>query len=161
MEKNKRKISVIRYMFYLLIITFVITGVSFARYATGGGSSNSSARVAKLNVVVTHSAWNITGYKDNDVDFNIGTKNYTFTVENKSEVAVRVWLVVDGYDTYPSVTPSVLGNDWITAGVAVPVNGTNSVTITVSQGNPGYQGIAPYENDVKIYFKYEQANSLT
>ena len=81
------------YMIYLLICTFLLTGVSFARYiATGSGSD--SARIAAGTVEVSHDS-NTKIEITRPTDDAPVTKGFSFTVSNKnSEVAIRYDVIV-------------------------------------------------------------------
>lgn len=81
------------YMIYLLICTFLLTGVSFARYiATGSGSDG--ARVAAGAVEVSHDS-NTKIEITRPTDDAPVTKGFSFTVSNKnSEVAIRYDVIV-------------------------------------------------------------------
>ena len=140
-----KKISIARYMAYLLIITLTITGLSLARYATTSSGSDAS-RVANFDVQVTHtgSAWSHES-ENKDVSAHApgGSKIYTFKVDNYSEVAVRARLVIDSNS---AAAPMVSPAGWfeIAAGKA------KNVTVTVVGVIGG--------NDIGVSVEYEQIN---
>ena len=147
MEK-KKKLPVVRYMVYMLIITAAVTMVSLSRYSTSSSMGDTS-KVAGFNVVITHDNWNVNGHPNKDVySFGAGTtggtKVYTFTVKNFSEVTVKARLVVDSADQTVTYNPA-----WFN----VPIGGApQTVTATVPQG-VGFSG-----NDVSMHIEYEQVD---
>ena len=144
--EKKKKLPIVRYMFYMLVITVAVTMVSFSRYSTSSAMWDSS-KVAKFNVVVEHAPWSVSGSPDRDVySFGVGTtggtRGYTFTVRNYSEVTVRARLVVDSADQTVTYNPA-----WFT----VPIGGSpQTITATVPQG------IGLTGNDVQMHIEYEQ-----
>jgi len=128
---------------YFLIITTIVTGVSFSRYASGQ-SSYDTARVAKFNVVVAPNSWS-----DEDVTLlkpaDPTSKVYGYTITNNSEVAVRVRIVIDSASA-GNTTVTVFPAGWFD----LAANGgfRNDVTVTVAGVFGG--------NRVEMSVEYEQ-----
>lgn len=91
-KKHKKKeqfkaLPLMRYLIYLVLATTITSGVSLSRFYTSSQAGD-IARVAKFDVEITSSFGQS---DDTDVTDDPGnSKTYTFTIENKSEVAVRV-----------------------------------------------------------------------
>ena len=134
--------SIMRYAFYLVIITIAVTGVSFARYATTG-TRGDVARVAKFDVRVTGSPMS-GGTSDVSAHAPGGNVPYTFTVTNHSEVAVRAQLFAQSTNggTAPSISTS--------APFDLAPGGSRNVTVTVTGSTTG--------NVVRTYVEYAQIN---
>ena len=137
--KKKRNNPVVRYMIYCIIVAALFTGISFSRYSTETPAGD-SARVAKLNVSITHSAWTGGEYYDETVNAAGASVSYTFTVTNNSEVPVRVRLVIDSSDI--AVSADTVG--WFDLDLGAAKN----VTLTTTGKMDG--------NNVKCRFEYEQ-----
>ena len=88
--KKRMKLPVSAWLSYLLLATFLLTGVTFSKFtATTDGID--SARVAKFDVTVSGSGQAV------DVGLKAGeTATHTFTVTNNSEVAVDYYLELTG-----------------------------------------------------------------
>ena len=137
---RKHPMPLIRYLVYLLIVTTAITGVSLSRYATSSGV-NDSARVAKFDVVISHVVWS----EDENNDISLvsapgGTRNYVFTTQNNSEVAVRARLIIVSSDYIATENP--------TGWTDIAPHGSENITVTVTGTFEG--------NHVKVYIEYEQ-----
>ena len=153
-QEKKKTAPLIRYLVYFLILTTALTSVSMSRYLSGGLGGD-SARVAKFNVVVTHTdTWNVNGRSDREVYFfgrtstgenRTGTlpRVYTLNVENRSEVAVRARLVIDSADNTVTCIP-------LTQEADIPIGQTQAFTLTVSPGQ------TLFANDARMHFEYEQ-----
>lgn len=135
-ETSRRSLPIVRYMLYLLIVTLTVSGVSLSRYATSSPGAD-QARVAKLDVVVTHPGWN-----NYDVSSHAtgGTKGYELRVTNNSEVAVRARLVIDGSGGSVFASPS----GWFD----LPLGAWQDIAVTVTGTAGG--------NVVQMHVEYEQ-----
>ena len=153
-KKDKKKaLPVIRYMVYLLIAAATVTGVSLSRYSASA-PADETARTAKFDVVVTPQGWS-----DNDVSAHAenGSKNYTFTVKNNSEVAVRARLV-DAVTGSPMTNVSVTdasyqsipvgSGGWFDLSSAGAAADTRLVSTSITGSPTGYT--------VKMRVEYEQ-----
>ena len=141
-NEQREKLPLVRYVLYVLLVTFTVTGVSFSRYSTTS-SLEDLARMANFNVSVTHAPFSHGEYADISSHVLNGNKAYVFTVTNNSEVTVRARLVVDSYDgEAPTVNPST----WFD----LASNAAQNVTITVVGAVDG--------NDVNLRVEYEQIN---
>ena len=165
-KPQKRSMPLIRYLIYLLIVTMTVTGVSLSRYATSTTTNASPARIAKFDVVVTHTAtWSNGEYDDTSYRLGAGTYGYTFKVTNHSEIAVRARLVIDAYDSaydsLPVINPAPLASpypqnmsDW----VVIAANGNfQNVSITLrgcGSASPPSNWVGA--NDLRMHFEYEQ-----
>ena len=136
----------IRYLVYFLILTTALTSVSLSRYLSGN-SAQHSARVARLEVDVTHTVWtDTTRTDDRDGAFYIvGTTNaqrsYLFTVTNNSEVTIRARVIIDHSDISMPAQP------W---SAAIPSGSALNITTPIPQGT------ALFGNDVEMHIEYEQ-----
>lgn len=115
MKKSRKRLPVSAYLGYLLICTLVLTGVSFAKFATTAGGSD-SARVAAFVVEATG--------KEKDtltIDCGAGstTATYTLTVKNNN-ASEKVSEVAISYDVV----------------LALPEDLPNGLTVTLD-GNTG------------------------
>ena len=139
-NKQREKLPFVRYVLYVLLVTFTVTSVSFSRYSTTS-SFDDLARMANFNVSVTHAPWSQGEYADISSHALNGDKLYTFTVTNNSEVPVRARLIVDSHDGQaPVVNPAT----WFTLTAAASQN----VAVTVVGAIDG--------NDVNLRVEYEQ-----
>lgn len=94
-QKIKSAIPLKSYIFYLFILSFVFTGVSFSKYISTS-SGNDSARVARW-VVHTEPT---TVLSESEAIYGANSRAYSFTVSNKdaeeniSEVAISYSVVI-------------------------------------------------------------------
>ena len=124
-------------LFVLTLISMHLTSGLYARY-TVTGSGSDSARVAKFDVVVAPSE-NQTGANVDCAEETVGS--YSFTVTNRSEVAVRYSVKVKFTKKYPATLlevqldggyPSIITEDEMTflgAGELAPLVGTAEHTL--------------------------------
>ena len=97
-----------RYLLYAVMVTVVAMGAVYATYLTSEDVGN-GMRVAHFDVGVTHSdTWSGGPYDDVAINPVNGTKTYTFTVTNNSEVALRTQLHANSVtgNTPPSIAPA-------------------------------------------------------
>ena len=140
--KAKTPLPFIRYLIYLLIMTSVVTGFSLSRYATSYSMTN-AARVAKFEVVISHVQWS----EDENNDIALTSmpqepRDYVFTVQNNSEVAVRARLIIHSSGYIAAVNP--------TGWVDIAPSHSENITVTV---------IGTFEgNTVNAHIEYEQIN---
>lgn len=123
-KKGSRQLPLYVYLAYLLVCTFLLTGVSFSRYISSANGSD-SARVAEGIVVVTHDA-NTTIEMDRPGGTNSTTsEEFKFRVSNSvSEVDIQYDVVVKLDEALPAgVTMTVDGN---------PCSGNSNNTYTFS-----------------------------
>lgn len=102
MKKEKEKRRTIKsivlfplpvYLSYLVVCTLLLTGVSFSRYISQGGS-NDSTRVAAGGITVSY-ADHVTVEMERPVSDQIQTEKFSFCVSNNvSEVAVKYDVLV-------------------------------------------------------------------
>lgn len=92
-KKSRRRLPLHVYLAYLLVCTFLLTGVSFSRYISSASGSD-SARVAKGVVTVSHD--NTTEIRlVRPANDGILTEDFQFEVlNNGSEVAIQYDVVV-------------------------------------------------------------------
>ena len=122
---------------YLLIVTLISTGISFARYSTSVDSTG-AARVAAFRITTTLASTTQT------LDTTDAAASYahSFTVTNSSEVAVSYHVILSNVPAGVTVTCKVGDADAreITGGTAVPLGtlapGTTSTTITLTFAVP-------------------------
>lgn len=110
--KNRRgKLPLHVYLAYLLVCTFLLTGVSFSRYISSA-SGNDSARVAAGLVAVNHDE-TTTMEMDRAGGDTVQTRVFSFSVSNvQSEVAIHYDLVLKLDQFLPNgVTISLYKND--------------------------------------------------
>ena len=89
------------YLMYLMIASFLLTGVSFARYVSTGSGSD-GARVAAGSVVVFHDPAATTIELSRSHDDEPVTENFEFSISNQnSEVAIRYDVVVSLAEALP------------------------------------------------------------
>lgn len=92
-KKSRRRLPLHVYLTYLLVCTFLLTGVSFSRYISSASGSD-SARVAKGMVTVRcddDTTVNLVRQSDDGVE----TEDFSFSVTNSiSEVAIQYDVVV-------------------------------------------------------------------
>lgn len=114
------------YLAYLLVCTFLLTGVSFSRYISSANGSD-SARVAAGGITVNYSDnTNIELVQPTDPDNQTETAEFSFTVSNSaSEVAIRYDLVLTLDQALPDgVTMALDGR---------PCSGNSNNTYTFSK----------------------------
>lgn len=138
MNRKQNKLNPLRLAAaYLLLLTLISTGVSFAKYATStDGTGN--ARVAAFQITTTLSGATHT------LNTTDGAASYThsFTVTNSSEVAVQCSITVDGIPSGVTVNCKLGSTDkgTVTNGTAVAVGamapGGTTETITLSFSVP-------------------------
>lgn len=100
MERNGKKkrfrLPISAYITYLLLASFLLTGVTFSKYIAKT-SSIDEVRVAKFGIEKSAS----------DASFELeagGTENYTFTVRNTSDVTLKYNLVLENLPAGIGVT---------------------------------------------------------
>ena len=143
-QKNKHKISLTRYMMYVLLVTFTITGVSLSRYSTTS-SGNDTTRAAKFEVTITPDGWSNNGATAHGT--NVTYKDCVLKVENKSEVAVRARLVINSGNGYvSSISPA--GSSGYSAWFNLSPGSSQNVTVNITGATTG--------NDVTMSVEYEQ-----
>lgn len=120
---------------YLLIVTLISTGISFARYSTSVDSTG-AARVAAFRITTTLAS---TTQTLNTTD---GAASYvhSFTVTNSSEVAVNCGVTVSGIPDGVTATCTVGTTDkgtvangsTIAIGALMPGGTSETITLTFS-----------------------------
>jgi len=158
-QEKKKTAPLIRYLVYFLILTTALTSVSMSRYLSGGLGGD-SARIAKLDVSVApiYTPTPMNGLLGPNTDYfaynsSVGSKTYTFTVTNNSEVAVRARTVAE-HEYNPEGTYTVTTSAWVDF---APNNGDGSKNIGVTVEKPPILNKASIlMNDVKIYVEYAQ-----
>lgn len=92
-RKKAPRLPLSAYLSYLLVATFLFTGVSFSKFATTASGSD-RARVAGFRVTVSGQQASA-----EDIELSVGDESssgtYTFTVNNGSEVTVRYQLILE------------------------------------------------------------------
>ena len=89
------------YLIYLLVCTFLLTGVSFSRYISSANGSDSACVAAGI-VIVTHDS-NTAIELNRPSDDGEMTQSFNFEVSNHdSEVAIRYDVVVKLDDAMPT-----------------------------------------------------------
>lgn len=95
------------YLVYLLVCTFLLTGVSFSRYISTS-TAGDSARAAKGLVTVSYDEGSTKVELSNDVI----AKDFSFSVSNgDSEVAIRYDLVIELDEALPDGVTMKLDGD--------------------------------------------------
>lgn len=98
-KKTGRRLPLVAWLGYLLVVTFVVTGVTFSGYVTRTAGED-SARVAKFEVDENFTGEytaELTGmYPGVDVE-----KPMAFTVHNKSEVTVDCYMILETTGNLP------------------------------------------------------------
>ena len=109
-EKSRVRLPLYVYLSYLLLASFVFTGVSFSKYASTA-SAQSSARVAAFSVSAEGESTALLELDASDEMKN--TDSYSFSVTSNSEVAVKDIVTVALPQTLPdgvNMSMSVNGN---------------------------------------------------
>ncbi|MCL2813890.1 MAG: hypothetical protein FWD23_04760 [Oscillospiraceae bacterium] len=140
-QRRERKplFPVIGYLVYFLIVTTIVTGVSFSKYSVNSPAGD-TARVAEFDVVITPLGWS-----NDNISSHASGKNkvYTLTAANNGEVAVRARLVIDSSTVSNSCVVSPSG--WFELAA---LGGMQNVTVSIT-GHPA-------GNEVKMRVEYEQ-----
>lgn len=93
-KKSRRRLPLHVYLTYLLVCTFLLTGVSFSRYISSASGSD-SARVAAGVVTVNYDGQNTEFEMTPPQDYGVEERTFQFQVSNvNSEVAIRYDVVV-------------------------------------------------------------------
>ena len=142
-DEAKKPLPYLRYVSYGVIVMTMVSGVALARFATSSGGAD-GARVAELDVVVTHGGtWSGGYYADVSSHVAGGNQVYSFTVLNQSEVPVRAQVRADKMGTSganPQISPASFD--------LAPLGGSQAFTVTVTGTADG--------NKIKIYVDYTQ-----
>ena len=114
---RRKKLPVATYLVYLLIATFLFTGVSFSKYATTASGSD-EARVAAFDFL-----FDVTGPGTQDRVLAVDTYpgfagEYTIKVTDASEVAVK----------YKVTAENLTGNTPVTAAITLDGEAYDSAT---------------------------------
>lgn len=165
MRKAEGNKSILMYLaagLLVIIISGLIVGGIYARYAATGGGNAESARVAKVKV-------EFTGQTSEPLDMNFKPTGdtapasvdvyYKFKVNNASEVAMSYSLILELPDTLADIVPSIgsstkaqTGNTYTftdTAWVLAPGGVTDELTLTLT-GTAANMTTGTYEN-IKFY----------
>ncbi|MEE1037364.1 MAG: hypothetical protein U0L15_09630 [Oscillospiraceae bacterium] len=155
---RRKKLPVATYLVYLLIATFLFTGVSFSKYATTASGSD-EARVAAFDFEFT-----LTGAGSLAevlaVDTYPGMKaTYTIQVTDASEVAVKYKVTAENLTDNTPLTATLMdGNTaydghYLTAGE----DGTRELTLTLNwDGNNNAAVYAGEVDAIRITVTAEQ-----
>lgn len=144
---RRKKLPVATYLVYLLIATFLFTGVSFSKYATTASGSD-EARVAAFDFL-----FDVTGPGTQDRVLAVDTYpgfagEYTIKVTDASEVAVKYKVTAENLTGNTPVTATLMdGNTaydghYLTAGE----DGTRELTLTLNWD--GNNNAAVYAGEV-------------
>jgi len=157
-QEKKKTAPLIRYLVYFLILTTALTSVSMSRYLAGD-TGGDAARIAKLDVYVApvYPA-PMNGLLGPNTDYfaynsSVGSKTYTFTVTNNSEVAVRARTVAE-HEYNPEGTYTVTTSAWVDF-APNNLDGSKNINVTVEKP-PLLNRASILMNDVKIYVEYAQ-----
>ena len=99
MKKNKFRLPISAYVTYLLLASFLLTGVTFSKYVAKTSTSD-NARVAKFGVEMVGAS---------NASFALeagGEETYSFTVKNVSDVTLMYKLVLKNLPAGISVSVS-------------------------------------------------------
>ncbi len=108
-EKAPRRISPLVWIGYLLVVTMVVTGVTFSGYVTRS-SGGDTARVAKFQVTEEISVTEATAF----VGMYPGSEDtWPFEIENESEVALRCSITLSSTKNLPLVFSAVADGEEI------------------------------------------------
>lgn len=144
---RRRKLPLATYLVYLLIATFLFTGVSFSKYATTASGSD-EARVAAFDFL-----FDVKGPGTQDRVLAVDTYpgfagEYTIKVTDASEVAVKYKVTAENLTGNTPVTATLMdGNTaydghYLTAGE----DGTRELTLTLNWD--GNNNAAVYAGEV-------------
>lgn len=93
-EKRKGRLPLHVYLTYLLVCTFLLSGVTFSRYISSANGSD-SARAAAGVVTVSYDEQNTVFEMTPPYDYGVEERTFQFQVSNaNSEVAVRYDIAV-------------------------------------------------------------------
>ena len=132
MNRKQNKLNPLRLAAaYLLLLTVVSTGISFASYSTSVDVQSNSAGVAAFGITTTLQNSAVTLDTTNGDQSN----TQTFSVTNSSEVAVNCTLKVSGIPDGVTVTSNIItgnvsNNMSIPVGVLVPGAASGEITLT-------------------------------
>lgn len=155
---RRRKLPVATYLVYLLIATFLFTGVSFSKYATTASGSD-EARVAAFDFEFV-----LTGSGNQSEVVAVDTypgmnKTYTVKVTDKSEVAMKYKVTAENLTDNTPLTATLMdGNTaydghYLTAGE----DGTRELTLTLNwDGNNNAASYAGEVDAIRITVTAEQ-----
>ena len=146
---QKRPMSLMRYLVYLLIVTTTVTGVSLSKYSASS-STDDSARVAKFNVAVAPIGWANNGVVAHGI--TVSNTACILRVTNNGEVAVRARLVISSAPAgaVSSINPAAIGRTDISAWFDLAIGGTQDITVNIVGDADG--------NAVAMYVEYEQVD---
>lgn len=154
----EEKLPAVRYLLYLIMLTTIVSSVSFSKFKTTEETIN-QAKVAKFNVEISHNDWSIDEYNDFAL-LDLGEeRKFEFDIKNNSEVAVKIRVmnaknnnVLDTnlykfYDKSNNLL-SPDNNGWV---IMEPSGQTiNELTI---KGALKVEGLI---NEIEFYLEYEQ-----
>ena len=155
---RRKKLPVATYLVYLLIATFLFTGVSFSKYATTASGSD-EARVAAFDFL-----FDVKGPGTQDRVLAVDTYpgfagEYTIKVTDASEVAVKYKVTAENLTDNTPLTATLMdGNTaydghYLTAGE----DGTRELTLTLNwDGNNNAAVYAGEVDAIRITVTAEQ-----
>jgi hypothetical protein len=132
----------------VLLAVMCISGTyTLSKYYFKASSNSPSGKVAKFDVVVTKSGTWSNGNTDATYKM-VGSKTYSFTLENKGQVNVRARAVLENT---PYSTCTLSNSGWFNIAKGTSV----SFSITVPTASR-YSGTTPIGNQAIMHFEYEQ-----
>lgn len=131
---RRRKLPVATYLVYLLIATFLFTGVSFSKYATTASGSD-EARVAAFDF-----AFVLTGSGNQSEVVAVDTypgmdKTYTVKVTDKSEVAMKYKVTAENLTGNTPIAVALEHNDTAYGGNYLTESGDLTLKLTWDSKN--------------------------
>lgn len=135
---------------YLLVITLVSTGLSFASYTTSVDITSDPGAVAVFAITTTLENGTVTL----DTTDSAKSETRTFTVTNSSEVAVNCTVRLSGIPEGVTVTSNMI-NGTVSDNTAVPVGvltpGATSASISLTFTVPKETEISATDISITVY----------
>lgn len=155
-KQSKTRLPFHVYLAYLLVCTFLLTGVSFSRYISSASGSG-SARVTKGVVTVSYDKNNTQFEMTRPSDDGVEERAFEFKVSNDtSEVAIRYDVVVTlDKPLKPGITMTLdgqpgtagVGNTYMFSNVGTFAAGVKEIKTHILSFSGNFQEISPETDD--------------
>ncbi|MDD4493244.1 MAG: hypothetical protein PHV32_02670 [Eubacteriales bacterium] len=179
-RKETRSIRLYVYLIYLLVVTFVVTGVSFSRYSKiVPASDEATVAVTVIEYVPISASYNgspITDIEEglsltdmepgDEIVYNFEIRNFDATKQNQVLMKYMISVLFDpspsllplDYTLTPGGSYPSPGSGWITMGFDGEITHSYTLTITWDEGETG-QEYSDKEQNVRIDIDFVQMDN--